>query len=194
MQVDSRNTPWYFVGLTPEERRAIVLQAAKEQQKEIDQVLGALFVEVDRDSDGFTGPLGEVARQAVARNKPKTVTPAEFWNKQEEQRRQNQTQNGLALTPKAPASNGLLSPKPIGVMNAKPIGGQGPLAFSQRGGVTGTPKLGGANPVPTLGASPQVGFRAAPAPIKTINLSDIVGSPAAQNTGDVVGNLIDIFA
>jgi hypothetical protein len=189
MQVN--NTPSYFVGLTPEERRMIVLQAAKEQEAEIKGILDQLFVQVDADADGFTGALGDVARAAVARNKPKVVSPAEFWNKQEEQRKQNPN-SGLALS-YAPPKTGLLAAKPLAPLGVKPVGGQGPLAFAQRGGVTGTPKLGGTNPVPTLGAAPQIGFPKA-APIKTINLSDIVGNASVTSTGDVVGNLIDIFA
>lgn len=190
MQVN--NTPSYFEGLTPEERRMIVLQAAKEQEAEIKSILDQLFVQVDADADGFTGALGDVARAAVARNKPKVVSPAEFWNKQEELRKKNPN-SGLAVS-YAPARTGAQGPKPLMPLGSKPIGGEGPLAFSQRGGVTGTPKLGGTNPAPMIGAAPQIGFPVKAAPIKTINLGDIMGNATVNGTGDVVGNLLDLFA
>ncbi|MBL8746434.1 MAG: hypothetical protein JNK58_08785 [Phycisphaerae bacterium] len=90
-------------GLTPAERRHVVLKAVAEQQVQVDSLIDALFAGVRQETVEASRPLSYWANLARenARNPP--AQPVDFWARQEALRKQRQEAN--SLFPAGPLAN-----------------------------------------------------------------------------------------
>lgn len=178
MQVNSANTPSYFVGLTPAERTLIVLQAAAEQDILIREALDSTFSQSRKDVENAVAPIQNLADNLAQQNKANQVTALNFWDQQEKKRQAGQL--GVGLQPLAIKGNPLAPKK---------LGGQGPLEFANKNKVTGTPTL--ATPLGTP-LAPQVGLPKVQ-PIKTFDLQKVL-APELEANEKLIGQLLDVIA
>jgi hypothetical protein len=163
--------PSYLQGLTPAERRQIVLQAVAEQQAEVDKLVGALFAGVRQETVEASRPLSywsSLARDN-ARNPP--TRPVDFWSYQEALRKQRA--EASSLFPQGPLGNQNTPALRPGVG-----AGLSPVEFATGVRQTSTvqPKIG----LPT------------PSPVQTLRYEDIV--TIKSEVTSPVGRLVDVYA
>ncbi len=163
--------PSYLQGLSPAERRQIVLQAVAEQQAEVDELVGSLFAGVRRETTEASLPLSywsSLARDNV-RNPP--ARPVDFWSHQETLRKQRAEASSLyPMTPLGRENSPVLRPG-VGL-------GLSPVEFARgtRDTSSTSPKIGLPNPVP----------------IQQLRYEDIV--KLKSEVTSAVGRLVDVYA
>lgn len=163
--------PSYLQGLTPAERRHIVLQAVAEQQAEVDTLIDALFSGVRQETTEAARPISYWANLARenARNPP--AQPVDFWARQEALRKQKQEVN-------SPFPVGPLSNRQAPVLRPGVGTGLSPVEFAQ----------GQAAPSRML---PKIGL---PEPVEVPTVSyDLIIRNRSEVTSPI-GRIIDVVA